>query len=511
MSDSDDEYGPLATAWGTQVAETFTNSWHTLADPNIKTGANGLGSGQLHRQGKNYVPVSEEDILSYRLNQGTTKKKLGQKELPQNKKSPRKATNKPPVKQAGTTAQPFVSRPPPKNQEKNNWNSSALVEIPFWENSTTETFPSSSSKNSTTASCTLLPDKTITNSISDQKKNKQIVDNMNTNPLPTENNWVGTGATWGQNEKKNAVVNHNSKEGCSTVLETGSWGAVSEKAEGRPDVWGDPPKTESNSWGTVPSTSTLDNWNANKVSKAANWRTKNDHISAWGAAAVAANSRLPTANSRKQMADKEGWGVKPQFHDENPAAQWSNFSEYEVDRTQTPLWLDPDRDLQNTSGKYQFSNPSKKKYSESKPKSSIRPMNYSNNKEVPVPTEVAPEPLPENSVVVTIYVELGKDIKIPVKVRALDDPQQLAKQFAEENNINTESVIQALTNLFESQKAAVMSKRNRKVQRIPQQTYYNKQYAARKSVHNNHTHTPSKNTYNSPPSPQVPFTRSQYY
>ncbi|CAG8669618.1 6539_t:CDS:2, partial [Ambispora gerdemannii] len=38
------------------------SAWHTLAAPDAKT-KDGLGTGQLHRKGKNYRPVSEAEVL----------------------------------------------------------------------------------------------------------------------------------------------------------------------------------------------------------------------------------------------------------------------------------------------------------------------------------------------------------------------------------------------------------------------------------------------------------------
>ncbi|CAJ0648377.1 7629_t:CDS:2 [Entrophospora sp. SA101] len=38
-------------------------SWHSLANPDIKEREDGLGTGQLHRQGKNFIPVDEKTLL----------------------------------------------------------------------------------------------------------------------------------------------------------------------------------------------------------------------------------------------------------------------------------------------------------------------------------------------------------------------------------------------------------------------------------------------------------------
>ncbi|CAJ0910361.1 13273_t:CDS:2, partial [Entrophospora sp. SA101] len=43
--------------------KTVTMSWHSLANPDIKEREDGLGTGQLHRQGKNFIPVDEKTLL----------------------------------------------------------------------------------------------------------------------------------------------------------------------------------------------------------------------------------------------------------------------------------------------------------------------------------------------------------------------------------------------------------------------------------------------------------------
>ena len=86
MSDSysDDDYEPIAvTSWGDQTRkeveppgakkeeekeeDNIKSDWSTLLDPNAKVSETGLGSGGLHRQGKNYRPVDETLILQQRL------------------------------------------------------------------------------------------------------------------------------------------------------------------------------------------------------------------------------------------------------------------------------------------------------------------------------------------------------------------------------------------------------------------------------------------------------------
>ena len=68
---SDDEYAPIATtSWGDQAkdeAEKPAGDWSSLENPNAKLGPSGLGSGDLHRKGRNYKPIEETLILKQRL------------------------------------------------------------------------------------------------------------------------------------------------------------------------------------------------------------------------------------------------------------------------------------------------------------------------------------------------------------------------------------------------------------------------------------------------------------
>lgn len=135
---SDDEYGPIVGAWGDQKGsnttedDTVLSGWHALADPNAKIGPKGLGSGGLHRQGKNYKPIEEEAILEQRKRtqvqgkkgskKGTSSSSRGgkSKKLPDKKTSSsrtrpssRKETNA--KKSPTTTIRSSRSKAPPNN------------------------------------------------------------------------------------------------------------------------------------------------------------------------------------------------------------------------------------------------------------------------------------------------------------------------------------------------------------------------------------------------------------
>lgn len=140
-----------------------------------------------------------------------------------------------------------------------------------------------------------------------------------------------------------------------------------------------------------------------------------------------------------------------------------------------PSWLNTIPDTHQQSHRHlvksppftnisRFSNPTKQRYSDASTIDVPKPVNY--RKDVnPIPSETAPAPPPENNLLITINVELSERMKIPVDIRELDDPSQLANEFGQKNNITAANVIIALTKLFRSQKDAALKKRQQKLQR----------------------------------------------
>lgn len=85
--EEDEEWNaPITVAWGVPSSEQQSelaqendgsgdvNSWHQIADPNAKLRADGVGAGNLHRQGKNFKPVDESYIVNQRLGKPIPKK-----------------------------------------------------------------------------------------------------------------------------------------------------------------------------------------------------------------------------------------------------------------------------------------------------------------------------------------------------------------------------------------------------------------------------------------------------
>ncbi|KAI7887158.1 hypothetical protein K492DRAFT_202767 [Lichtheimia hyalospora FSU 10163] len=191
---SDDEYGPVMAAWGdqTQPANTSIDSnaspgWDTLLDPTFKIKSNGIGSGDLHRKGRNYKPVNEDEILRQRLKlpstQPNNKKKRPQKasskassyhdsnyakQQQQHQQQKRIMQSAPSTSSSMKRSQPTPTPPPPPPppptirpppKVNNAWTQQSLVSEPFWEHpppsSGQQNNHTSAPSSSTTASTTI--------------------------------------------------------------------------------------------------------------------------------------------------------------------------------------------------------------------------------------------------------------------------------------------------------------------------------------------------------------------
>jgi hypothetical protein len=156
---SDDEYAPIeATSWGNQTitpegttnVEVSLSGWQSLIDPNIKVKAGGIGSGQLHRKGGNFIPVDEQTIIDRRLGKpvpkatgpkatvpkATVPKATGSKKKKGSKSKAKGATNPPPPRRPV----PSSMVPPSSSHYRGReaiatgpWASAELSSQPFWE------------------------------------------------------------------------------------------------------------------------------------------------------------------------------------------------------------------------------------------------------------------------------------------------------------------------------------------------------------------------------------------
>lgn len=144
---TDDDYESVEiAAWGDNAKKEESLSWNNLIDESVKVKAGGIGSGDLHRRGGNFKPLSEATILAQRLSKPIPGKKNPAKPASTTVKKKKKKAVKPapatttPSKFA-VARKPYIPAPiyklperkPAANAPPSTWGSTPLVETPFWE------------------------------------------------------------------------------------------------------------------------------------------------------------------------------------------------------------------------------------------------------------------------------------------------------------------------------------------------------------------------------------------
>ncbi|CAG8586501.1 21952_t:CDS:2 [Dentiscutata erythropus] len=178
QTESDHDHQPVVLS--TDSITLKINAWHSIADPHAVERNDGIGTGQLHRRGRNYKPVDEATVLAIQQKGKSSAKKPKkqfednstfssssntkpiQKSLSRSKPLPKPGPHKLPnnpfttntstsslsstspassaphkpytVKQeARTTQQPQSTRAPSQAPGQERWNSPNLATTPFWE------------------------------------------------------------------------------------------------------------------------------------------------------------------------------------------------------------------------------------------------------------------------------------------------------------------------------------------------------------------------------------------
>ncbi|GAN07179.1 hypothetical protein MAM1_0151d06672 [Mucor ambiguus] len=138
QTESESEYEDIEiTGWGDNAKKEAT--WDTLIDPSVKVKAGGVGSGDLHRRGGNFKPLSEAAILAQRLSKGVPSKKSSNPKRP--KKKPSVIALPKPAPMFGKVNRPYMpitgpsapTRAPIKDSSASPWGSAPLSDTPFWE------------------------------------------------------------------------------------------------------------------------------------------------------------------------------------------------------------------------------------------------------------------------------------------------------------------------------------------------------------------------------------------
>ncbi|KAG0172300.1 hypothetical protein DFQ28_008322 [Apophysomyces sp. BC1034] len=452
--DNDDDYAPIvATTWGNQNANNNEQSddvsaWRTLADPDAKVGPGGLGSGNLHRRGRNFIPVNEEIIIEQRTKGQVSKEKMNQalktasktmgvhitsKHTVKYKKVPKPAfsqkhtyTRTHPVKHEPPKNQLTTLRPPPAN---NAWGQ-ALSEVPFWEGT------QKSEQNANIL-----------------QKYKQTTTTSSRPEVPPE--WDEPKHSWADD----MPVQSNDRP---------SW------IDGK-DSWNH----------DTPS------WDSDKPSWDNDKPTWSDNRPSWIKEKLAYREKKPTYREKKPSWNKDEQMRKPapwksaSEDSAHSSGSWANQhdirtvdsktaqkkSRYSADIGKNdsapprPSIMDRPRATRPPPGLFQnavaqIAGKVDNNRILSKPPGlspiplNIRAQQQGHSPLVPVPVEPS-----NNPVVITINIELESGGKVPVKVCLHDDPEALAREFSMTHNIDAPGITESLSSLFRAQKDLAIQKR----------------------------------------------------
>ncbi|CDH50978.1 predicted protein [Lichtheimia corymbifera JMRC:FSU:9682] len=506
---SDDEYGPIVGAWGDQKGsneaedDAVLSGWHSLADPNAKIGPKGLGSGGLHRQGKNYKPIEEEAILQQRKKIQVPGKKGTKKRSSRGskgKKLPDKKGSSPrtPHSNRGETyakKSPSGARfsrpkaPPNASSQWSQWDASQLQQqrppppqqqrqqpppinndYPSWMDSSQPARSRDNPSPTTTSSRS-----TTTTRPPPQQQRQQ--------PLPINNDypsWMDSSQPARSHDNPSPPTT--SSRSTTTTRPPPSNGVSS---------WGNQPLVDHPFWESEPVSSPM-----NGQPSPADYQYKNEKsdppvekliedFDSWSPLpkrATSTDTNIPstppagdynTNSAMEQPKVDNGWSPEHDWipAESEPWGTWNNSA-----TTSNTTWGNTNAsngvsaegwgDDNNNTGANEkpsgrFSNRSRPKYStkSSKPV----PANYRAGTPLVPPSKAADPPKVDNPIVVSINVELEQGTKIPINIRLHDDPSRLAYQFGRDHQIDSPAVIDALRGLFQNQKQFAMKKRYRNV------------------------------------------------
>ncbi|KAG2237515.1 hypothetical protein INT48_005551, partial [Thamnidium elegans] len=443
MSDSEDDYGPIDTSWGLQTSNPTTpnesKGWDSLVDPNIKIGPNGLGSGDLHRKGRNFKPIEEEYILAQRLNKPPPKKTLskttnkrdtaGRRDVKHKKKPEGNGSRH--IQQSNPLSTIRVPKPTTEENGASKWLQSSLVDEPFWE----------------------------------KKKVYDIFFEATIPPptIPTPPKTSFQRREFGIRPKPK-VESVWTKPVIEKEVEQPLWGVVDKEVQPFEDKGWENHTIPENGWNTKTNISNNNNNNGWGGQSNAGWGEET--ISDW--APIEKNTK-PT-NSTIPMS-------KPSWLNNSIPSYGNNMRS-------------PPQHQQS-----RFSNPSKQKYSEHAPVDVPKPSNY-RPESMPIVLNTAPPPPPENNVLITVVLQLSDNLTVSVEVRELDDPMDLAQQVGKNNNIQVESVIAALAKFLASQKSMALKKKQITLQRRVFPNQSKPKYPTQNNAYTNNAYTNNAYTNN---------------
>ncbi|KAK4521514.1 protein transport protein gos1 [Mucor velutinosus] len=450
------------------------------------------------------------------------------KKKPTGKPAPAKCSNTrpytPTTNYVSAPPPPSTTRPPPPpSTNGSSWSNTNLVDTPFWEkkSNTPPTIQAYNKLNSkpavdntdwAAAVKDVVPNP---DGLNDSSPAGWVIADKSNKASNAEKTKPAAKVTWTSNKDEDISANNNrgtvkaqdrpeNKWGHAKAGDPGkderqpSWGSSQTQALTTSNQGADSAKSIGNDWQaaannwitptpTEAPTITSNNNDWISASKESNWETTTNNK--W-----TASSTTTTTTTKAPTNPTDAWGAyfnRQQNGDwtspnANKASNWGSNRTATTTTTNTypndhhipsdkPSWLNSIPDRLSESQSSRFSNPRKQRYSEV-PIDIPEPVNYRRDGRI-TPLKTALPPPPENSLLITIKVELSESIKVMVDIRELDDPYKLAVDFGAKNNVNSPKVIEALTKLFAAQKELGLKKKNQRLRRRVQPKNYDNVYS----------------------------------
>ncbi|KAL0088086.1 hypothetical protein F4703DRAFT_1494358 [Phycomyces blakesleeanus] len=428
LIDYDDDEIPITlSAWGDQSAQK--PSWESLKDPNLSVTAGQIGSGGLHRRGRNFIPVSEDHILRQRLKGGPPKKSSNatsktmssaanapkpKKTFPQSTTFSRpkpnsKSYSEPPRPSSTQRPPPSTTRPPPPNS---TWNTQSLVDVPFWEKKPEPASSTLITPITTPPSRARYPSQNSSSNgwnQQDRPSQNSSSNGWNQQDYPSQNS---NSNGWGlqdysqQNKHQQPQIQEqkNNYQQQNYQQQSYQQQTIYEQQQQQHALLNQPPKPLQNQ------TNQLSGRKENTSPGRPDWLPN-----------------LPTA--------KPAWVDQPMTEAKKPS--WIKETSWTPNRGSAP------------QTNYRPNN------------SDNRNFNANNPRSPPGLSKPPSHNLAENNpVIITISIELESGIMASVSVRLLDDPAKLSREFGVRHNITDPVVLNALLSLFIRQKETTLQKRN---------------------------------------------------
>ncbi|KAI9018560.1 hypothetical protein CLU79DRAFT_720754 [Phycomyces nitens] len=419
LHDSPDDYGPLANTWGSQSRPLA--DWGALIDPDSTPKSRGIGSGNLHRKGPNFIPVDEKVILNQRLNKGA-------------------------VAKSNTSSKKAV----PKSKEDNNRQPKSQKKQTFGDNKVEpqNTFRNKERKKENTSWKSHIADP-LDNSPTISDRSNNHVSSPSTIRPPArgkssniDNPWLNTALSeeyfWGIK-----AATENSPGEIALAPPSAKQPKEEERSTRYSSAPRDPDQPASFS-------------RSSRYSKTS--FPKPGPVSNQGQTVFSRTS--PAITETQTVYSRTSPTVKSESQTVFSRSSKSNIGPLPPKPIQTTLPPTTATNKTPESASSRFSNPNRQKYSRPAGSYAPVPSNYQLRQAPQPPLRVAAPSLADNPIIIKINVGLGSSNSAAVSIRLLDDPIALAERFIETHKITSSSALQLIVNLFTSQKEMAMKERS---------------------------------------------------